>query len=386
MQHNNLDLMIKLSFLNLFRRKTRTFLAVLGIAIGVAAILCLVSVVDGVYAEFNNVISEFQGIFVMEEGAADQPFSQIDESYADKIRAFPEVKSVIREIWIIPDKIDNEPVSIQGFSATSVYGLDISESDRSGGAGWTAELKKGTKLKPSDNGQILIGEKFADDYGKFVGSKVKINDKNFRVKGIFAGNSELIESVIAMNLDDARELSDIPAGKVSSFTVALNDPSDDKRVKELIEFRFGEDLQAFTTSDFSEQFGSILGNFRLLVFFIAAISAIVAGVGIANTILMSIFERYKEIGALKAVGWTKENIIKMIMYESLAVGIIGGIAGLILGFIADVLLNAVFGLGYAITPALILQAFGFAVLIGIIAGIYPSLRAASLDPVEAISG
>ena len=377
--------MIKLSFLNLFRRKTRTFLAVLGIAIGVAAILCLVSVVDGVYEEFNNVISEFQGIFVMEEGAADQPFSQIDESYADKIRAFPEVKSVIKEIWIIPEKIDGESVGLQGLSALSVYGLDIAESERSGGAGWTTEIKEGTTLNPNDNGQILIGEKFADDFDKFVGSKVKINGKNFRVKGIFAGNSELIENVIAMNLEDARELGDIPAGKVNSFTVALNDPSDDKKVKELIEFRFGDDLQAFTTSDFSEQFGSILGNFRLLVFFIAGISAVVAGVGIANTILMSIFERYKEIGALKAVGWTSGNIIKMIMYESLAVGVIGGIMGLIIGFIADVFLNAAFGLDYAITPALILQAFGFAVIIGVIAGIYPSLRAASLDPVEAIS-
>ncbi len=72
--------MLKLSFLNLFRRKTRTFLAVLGIAIGVAAILSLVSVVDGVYAEFTNVLSQFQGIFVLQEGAVKQAFSQIDES------------------------------------------------------------------------------------------------------------------------------------------------------------------------------------------------------------------------------------------------------------------------------------------------------------------
>lgn len=378
--------MIKLSFLNLFRRKTRTFLAVLGIAIGVAAILCLVSVVDGVYVEFNNVLSQFQGIFVMEEGAADQPFSQIDESYADKIRSFPEVKSVIREIWIIPEKIDGESVGLQGLSAISVYGLDIAESNRSGGAGWTTELESGSSLQSNDNGQVLLGAKLAEDFDKFVGSKIKINDKNFRVKGIFQGNSELIENVIAMNLDDARELGNIPSGKVSSFTVALHDPSKDKRVKEIIEFRFGEDLQAFTTSDFSEQFGSVLGNFRLLVFFIAGISAIVAGVGIANTILMSIFERYKEIGALKAVGWTKGNIIKMIMYESLAIGVIGGIAGLSLGFIADIILNLLFGLNYAITPPLVMQAFGFAVLIGIIAGIYPSWRASSLDPVEAIIG
>jgi len=109
-------------------------------------------------------------------------------------------------------------------------------------------------------------------------------------------------------------------------------------------------------------------------------------VGIVNTILMSIFERFSEIGALKAVGWTKFNIIKMIMLESLAIGIIGGILGLLMGFIADVLLNLIFGLGYSITPALVLQAFGFAVLLGLIAGIYPAYRAASLDPVAAISG
>ena len=378
--------MIKLSFMNLFRRKLRTFLAVFGIAIGVAAILCLVSVVDGVYMQFNDTLSEFQGIFVMEEGAADQPFSRIDESYVDKIRGLPGVKSVIREIWVIPQKIDGEAAGLQGFSAVSIYGLDIAESNRAGSTGWTTELEYGARLQPSDKGQIMIGRKIADDYDKFVGSKMKLNETNFRVKGIFKGNSELIENIIAMNIEDARDLGGMPMGKVNSLTVGLHDPSQDKKVKELIEFRFGDDLVAYTTSDLSEQFGGILGNFRLLVFFIAAISAVVAGVGIVNTILMSIFERFSEIGALKAVGWTKFNIIKMIMLESLAIGIIGGILGLLMGFIADVLLNLIFGLGYSITPALVLQAFGFAVLLGLIAGIYPAYRAASLDPVAAISG
>ena len=96
------------------------------------------------------------------------------------------------------------------------------------------------------------------------------------------------------------------------------------------------------------------------------------------------FDRIKEIGALKAVGWTNSNIVKMVMYESLALGVVGGIVGLMVGFGIDVFLNSQFGLPYSITPMLLLEAFSFAVLLGLVGGLYPAYIASKADPIESL--
>ncbi len=378
--------MIKLAFSNLLRRKTRTFLALLGVAIGVAAIIVMVSIVDGLFLEFNDVVSQFQGIQVLEKDAVDVVFSVMDESFGNELERVPNINIAIPEIWFVPDSIDSVQNSAASFTAISVYGLDVSRFAAANNSGWVFSVERGSTLSPSDAGFVLIGRSIADNYNKFVGSAIEVNNKKFRVKGIFSGSSDLIENVVAMNLSDARELSGIGAGKVSSFIVDLDDPSRVSQTVQLIEFRFPDEVKAFSSATYSEEFGSVLGDFRLLVFFVAAISSVVAGVGIVNTILMSIIERRKEIGTLKAVGWTRYEIVKLILIESLLVGVLGGIAGLLLGFGVDLLLQAALGLNFAITLPLVLQAFFFALFLGVLSGIYPALRAASLDPVEALRG
>jgi len=101
---------------------------------------------------------------------------------------------------------------------------------------------------------------------------------------------------------------------------------------------------------------------------------------------MSVLERFKEIGALKAVGWTRQNIIRMILYESLFLGVIGGIMGIILGFSVDYTLSLFLGVKYFISPALMIESFSFALFLGLIAGLYPAYHASKLDPVEALRG
>ncbi|MBI4044279.1 MAG: ABC transporter permease [Candidatus Diapherotrites archaeon] len=379
--------MIKLAFLNLFRRKTRTALALLAIIIGVAAITVMVSIVDGLYAEFNDVVSQYQGIQVFEKGAVDQTLSVLDASFARDLEKIPNVKSAIPEIWYVPKEIDGKKNDLfDAFNAKSVYGLDVAKFYAASNTGWIFSIERGTLLSPNDDSSVLIGNKVADEYGKFVGSTMEIDGKKFRVKGIFSGSSDLIENVIAMDLSGAEPLAELGEGKVSTFTLALKDSSLVEQTVDLVEFRYPNDLQAFSSSTYAEQFNSVLGNFRLLVFFIAAISSIVAGVVILNTVLMNILERQQEIGTLKAVGWTRSNIVTLVLVESAFIGFFGGILGLLFGLFVDILLSSFFGLNYAITLPLVLQAFFFALFVGIAAGVYPAFRAASLDPVEALRG
>ncbi len=309
--------MIKLSFFNLFRRKTRTFLSIVGIAIGVAAIIVLVSIVDGFTQDFNNLIGEYKAISVLEKNAQDQTLSRVSVSYQRELEALPGVKAVIPELFVIPETIDGEPTSIASLSPPSVYGFDADTFFANGFSGWVGSLEKGVPLSSSRRGEVLIGKKIVEDYKKFVGSPIKINGKTFRVAGVFETNSELVSSIIAMNIEDARELSPLDSDKVNSFSVYLVDPTKDSLVADLIELKFSDSLEAFTQSELSSQVEGIVGNLRLLAVVVALISSVVAGIGITNTILMSVFERFKEIGTLKAIGWTNWNVIKMILYESL---------------------------------------------------------------------
>ncbi len=375
--------MMKLSFLNLFRRKTRTLLSVFGIAIGVAAIIVLVSVVDGFTLQFDSVIGQYKGITVYEKDAQGQVFSKVDASFEQKIEGMPGVKAAIPEIWVSPKKIDEKDIGLDSFSPPSVYGLDIGKYFSTNAKGWVGDVEKGLPLKSSDSGQVLIGKKIGKDFHKFVGAPIKIDGKAFKVKGILAGESDFIQNMVVMNLWDARSISPLDSGKITSLTVTLNDVSQDKKVAGLIKLMYGEKLQAFTQAELSEQFTGIIGNLRLLAIVVALISSIVAGIGIANTMLMSVLERFGEIGALKAVGWTNGNILSMILFESLFLGAFGGFAGLTLGVLVDQIL-ASGGVDYYISPVLAISSFLFAVLLGVFAGIYPAYHASRLDPVEAL--
>ena len=377
--------MIKLSFMNLFRRKTRTALALLAVIVGVAAILVMVSVVDGVSEEFTGVMQMFQAIQVIQKDSVDESLSHVDRDYMGKLEGMDGVANVIPEIWAVPTKVDDKTTGTGDiFGFPYLYGTDPKNYYYGGQDGWLGKMQSGQKLSSGDDKKVVLGRLLAEDLDKFPGSTIEINGRKFKVKGIMNIENDLFGRIILMTEKPAREIAGISSDQVSDFRVELRDPSKNDRIAQLIELRYGDDVEARSTSEYTELFGSIFDGLRLLVFFVAAISAIVAGVVIMNTVLMSILDRMPEIGALKAVGWTNTNVVKMIFYESLFIGVIGGLLGLLFGFIVTVYLNLAFNLNAVVTLPLVLEAFGFAVFTGIIAGIYPSLKAAKLDPVTAM--
>ncbi|MFH1545260.1 MAG: FtsX-like permease family protein [archaeon] len=380
--------MIKLSFSNLFRRKSRTILSLLGIMVGVGAIIVLISIVDGLFSGLEEFVSEIQGVSVREKDSGDEAFSKIDVSFGSKLESIQGVRVAVPEIYYVPKKVDGGPaISTNILSPIMIYAVDAQKYYSMKSTGWiSGDIELGSRLEPGEKGKVLIGHGLAEDKKKFIGSSIKIDGKSFRVKGILKEEIEMLDNMIVMSLDDAREVSAFPKEKVSTFYLDLIDPSQDKRVAELVEFKFGNELEALTSSDYSEQFSSILGNFSLAAFLIALVSAIVAGIGIINTILMSVLERFREIGALKAVGWTNYDVMKMVMYESIFIGILGGVVGIVFGSFVALLLQELLGLTVLISVPLLVESFAFAVLIGLLAGIYPAYYASKLSPVQALRG
>ncbi len=372
--------MIKLSFLNLFRRKARTFLALLGVMIGVASIIVLVSIVDGLFDEVNNAIGQVQGIRVLRTGG-DPIFSRIDLSFLEKLERINGVSVVVPLVTGPIGSIDGESLF---YGNTRITGIDFSKQAQARHSIIPGEIVEGRDLRVGDSGVVVIGESIKKDYGKFLNQSIEVDGEKFRVVGVYSAGSPLLGSNIVMSIGDARNLLGVPSDKVSGFNIELSNPENAQAVVSAINFRFKGELKAFTASDLSEQFGSILGSFRLLVVAVAAISAIVAGVGIINTMLMSVLERFKEIGTLKAVGWSNTNIVQMVLFESVLISFFGALIGVIFGFLFGAAVKALFGLSPLITFPLLFEVFLFAFVLGVIGGAYPSFIASKMDPVDAL--
>jgi putative ABC transport system permease protein len=375
--------MWKVAFKNLFRSKTRTALSVFGIIIGVAAIVLLVSVIDGMLFEVTDAFSNIQGVIVREEGSISPLWSALDEDWQGKLESIPGVKNAIPTIMQVAKSVDGKSTGLDVMGGTRLIGMTWMPGAGSAFA-VQGEIISGRQIKPGETGGVVIGKSIHEDDKKFVGNKIKINGESFRIVGVYDASSQLLNNTILMSLDDIRDITGFSKKKVNSFNVELVNPDEEERVRTLIEFKYGEDLLALSASDLSSSIGDVLGTMRLLVFVVAAISAIVAGVGIINTMIMSVMERFNEIGALKAVGWTNENIMKMILFESILIGLFGSAIAIVIGWAGSTALGSAFGLTTLVTPGLIAQAFIFGVVVSLIAGIYPAHLASKMDPIEAL--
>jgi len=375
---------VKLAFLNNYRRISRTILAVIGIMIGIAALIVLVSVVDGMYKNMSDTISQMQGLMVYKADIYSPVFGTLDSSYESKLKSVQGVDKVIPEMMHVIGEIDNKKTTFGGPGNTPVLiGTKPSDFKYSTYGTMTKKIIKGSKLIDSDKGRVLISDKMADDLKKTVGSRIRFDGKNLTVKGIFEADSSFADKIFITTPDEIRDIYDIPADQVGFFTVLPLNASETTKLKSIIEFRF-DDLQARISQELIDQIGGILNNLKMLVIIVSIVAAIVAGIGVINTMLMSVMERTKEIGTLKSVGWTRENIITLILLESVFVGIIGGVLGLLLGYAGSYYIVEVIGFPSFITFATAAKSFAFAFFIGLVGGIYPAYIASKQDPVEAL--
>lgn len=372
--------MFSISFKNVFRNKVRTALSVLGIVIGVAAIIVLVSIVDGLSADVEKAIGAVESIRVV-KSQGDPVFSRLDASLVDELDAFPGVQVAVPMVMGAPGLIDGEAFT---FGNIRVVGIDFARQAHARSSGFSGELVEGTDIEPGDKGVAIIGKGLKDSLDKFTGQSISVNNHKMRIIGVYSSGSDFLDSSIVVPIKDAREIFSFPQDKVSAFLLEARDPAQTVNIVKALNFKYEDELVAVSSSDLSEQFGSVIGNFRLLVFLVAAISSIVAGVGIINTMLMSVVERFKEIGVLKAVGWTNSKVMQMIMLESIIISFFGGLCGLVAGFLISSSIQTFFGLKTLVSPILLIQVFGFAFFIGLIGGIYPAVVASKMNPIDAL--
>ena len=379
--------MWKIAFRNLLSKKTRTLLALTGLMIAVVGVVGLISISDGIKSMVNESLGQLQGVQVVQKDSLSPMMSKVDMEIVDEIESFPEVDFVAPRVFGVASSIDGKPfLSGGGFSmgAGEIIGIDPAIEGRSGKTGFSeAKITQGRFLKSSDAYSVVIGKTIADDYKKMVGSVIELNDVRFKVVGIWTTGSSSTDNTILMPIDIARKMLGFPSDKAAMLTVYTKDPAAVDSISKKIELRI-DSVDAKTGTEYAQDITSVLGSLDVFFWAISLIAVVVGGVGILNTMLMSVMERFRDFGILKAIGWSNGNIVTLVISESIILGVVGGLAGLAVGYTLVEIAKPILGFPMQVTPTLAATAVILAASLGLIGGLYPARKASRLNPIEAI--
>ncbi len=363
-------------FKNLFRRKGRTILTLLGISIGVAAIVALGAMAEGLRAGYTAMVSGSQADLVLTQaGMMDITMGGVEETVADQLRAWPEVTDVDGMLMGNVQAEDAPYFFIFGYAP---QGFAIAHFRIVEGEG-LAEVR-GVRGKP-----LILGRGAAQSLGKAVGDALRITGGAFRIVGIYETGDAFEEGGAVIPLEEAQSLLLQPR-RVSMFYIRLRDPGDEARLRARVERHFS-DLILSTTSEFADR-QMMIESMEIFAWAISGLAVVIGGVGMTNTLFMSVFERTREIGLLRALGWGRGRILRLILGESLTLSLLGGLVGTGLGVAVVFLLRGsiVFmgTLGVQFSPELFARALITVAVLGLVGGAYPAWWASRLLPLEAL--
>lgn len=382
-------------------RKKRSWLTMLGIIIGVAAVVSLISLGQGLEDAFNkqfeqlgaNVIMITPGSGFASTGMSASSLGRSDLDLIKKVRGVNSAAEMISKL----SKVEFEGELKHTFISGIPLGTDVLDNMKA------FDIVQGRDLKKTDSSGIVVGYNIAN--GKYfkkkvvVGNIIKVNDKKFKVVGTLekVGNPQDDANVI-MLIDSASELFDtkdymtIMADSKEGFDVSDVAENIKKAMRKDRNQKVGEeDFSIQTTEQLKESVGTILNLIQSVLIGIAAISLLVGGIGIMNTMYTSVLERTRDIGVMKAIGAKNSNIMTIFLLESGIIGMSGGAIGCIIGFAmsksVELLSSSQLGVDYlkaSITIELTLGALAFSFFVGMISGAMPAFRAARLKPTEAL--
>jgi len=381
---NYLGLIVK----NPFRNKTRSVLAIIGIAIGIATIVALGLLTSALQSSTQTTISAGAAdITVMQEGSSGfESMGTINESYVTDLRNISGVKDTAGILSATDNTVSTSGSNSGSKSGFGGGGLSVNGMDSSKLGLVGIDSVNGTIYSNGSTNEVILGKTAANNLNKSVGDNITIFNKTFKITGIFETGSFITDRGAYMPLNTLQNLTS-NNNEISEVAVKVNDNTNASTVSDSITNAYPNKLSTTTAADQADRMNSMLNTINDATWAISLLAIIIGGVGVINTMIMSVYERTREIGVLKAVGWKSRRILGMILGESVVLTLVAGIVGTIIGiavvegglmFLGSTSLKPVF------TLDLFIRAFGIALLVGIIGGIYPAYRASRLAPTEAL--
>jgi putative ABC transport system permease protein len=401
----NLSESLLTAFDSLRANKLRAILTMLGVIIGVAAVIALLSIGNGVSQSINDQISSIGTNLIIittdpdnSDGYPALSLSDV-EALSDPARA-PDVSDVAATVG------GTFPVTAGGNSTRpSVNGVtsnyfQVNNLDEFQAGDRLTEDDVATKARVVVLGSEIAADLFPDSYA--IGQSVKINGASYEVIGVLASagssfsdtdNSAYIPISTAQSRlfsdrtrQGERAVSTIIAQAASNEQnqAALEQITDVLREEHEIIYAADDDFSLISQSDLLDTAGQVTGILTAFLGAIAGISLLVGGIGIMNIMLVSVTERTREIGIRKAVGALRRDIMAQFLLESVVLSLAGGLIGIALGWLIARGASVALDLTAVVEVSNILLAVSFATLVGIVFGSYPAWRAAKLRPIEAL--
>lgn len=371
---------------NPFRNRTRATLAIIGIAIGIATIVALGMVTGGLQSSTQSTLKAGSAeITVTKIGSGNFGSSggAMDESLVTDLKNTNGVKDTAGILRVN----SNVSTSSGGSGFGSMSGFLVNGIDSSKLALVGIDSVNGTIFTNGSSNEIIIGKTIAQNLNKTVGSTIDIYGTEFEVTGIFESGNFIYDTGAFTSLSTLQNLTN-NTGKVSYIQVKVNDNANASQVSKTIQDERPNDLSATTAVDQANRINQSLGMIDTASWAISLLAIVIGGVGVINTMIMSVFERTREIGVLKAVGWKDRRILGMILGESIILTLVAAVVGIILGIVAVEIIFKLFitsqSFEAVLTMDTLLKAFGVALLVGIVGGLYPAYRASRLAPTEAL--
>lgn len=373
---------------NIWNRKVRSFLTAGGLSVAVCAVVTLIGVAD-VFERSVTRLLEGRGLdmVVTKARSPQRTNSTLPESLGLRLRELSGVRHV--EPMLL------DMVSFPDDNLIAVYVLGW----QPGGIMFEGvTLTAGRKLQRDDDRAVMLGTMLAKNLDKKIGDVVNIEGTDMEVVGIHQGGTIFEDSLAVVPLSTLQRLMG-RSGLVTSFMLRVEGDSDGEkqavldRLKEVIPTLTDDKLRNYNASALSTR-EHIQSNLELRVvkgmaWSTSAIALFIGVIGMLNTMMISVFERTKEIGTLRAVGWRRSRVVRMILTEALVLSVAGAIMGVFLSLGLTWLLSKVPAasnliLPSHVTPSLALQALLLAVVSGVLGSIYPAYTATRLQPTEAL--
>ncbi|MHC4452335.1 MAG: ABC transporter permease [Planctomycetota bacterium] len=370
---------------NLLQRKVRTALSMLGVAASIAGVVALISVSDGMRQSIDDHMEETgASLTVIHRDAADLMFSRVPATALASIAALDGVEEVC------------------GGNAYLLQRPDLGEGRKKPPIQVLFGRVPGERLMtrldpymtsgtlPAESDQAVIGSIVAARTGLKVGDRIPIfrrpllGIEAYEVVGIFDSETGWENAGIVV---DARVLQE-QLGTKDSYHIGYvyTSPDAAPRIAKQIEEKYPE-LTAVPPKKLTSQFDEAFALLEEFIGMVTAIALVIGVLGVLNTMMMSVAERTREIGMLRALGWSRSLIAKYILIEGLLLSILGGLCGLFFGVLGSEILVRFYqdgSLEAVYRQETFLKGMAVAVLVGVTAALYPAWRAANLRPVEAL--
>jgi len=378
------------------KRKLRNYLTIIGIIVGVIAIVSLMSLSEGLKTGISEEFSKTGALKITITSKLSQ-FGQgtnvgLSEDDVLEIKKINEIDFVTGYINSqAPSRFSREErfVSIDGYSVENYEKILLQDGK---------EIFRGKIIDSEKLKEVVIGyDLFNSDefYGKTVklGDTIEISGQNFKVIGVLKDSGNVNQDrKIYMSIENLRDITKAGDKEVDVIYAVIKNNTDIEVVGERIEDRLertSEDFIVTTPNKAAEDREQTLQAVSIVVVGIAAISLLVGGIGILNSMYTSVLERKKEIGIMKAIGARREDILKIFLLEAGIIGLLGGVIGIIGGFLIAFIVNIVGSftgveIAASFNISIVILALGFSFLLGLLAGFLPAYQASKQQAIESL--